>query len=469
MALDLAAVRRRRAGPARRAAQSSAVAPDRERDRRGREEVRDLVRARHRQGDRRLARRRREAEAAAVGLGDDVLRRDVGGRRAAEPHDRGPRCRAASAATRGSSALATKMPSGLQALEDLGLGRRAIASSEAKNSQVRGGDERDRRDVGLEGRARAVESSPGARHPHLAHHPLGRARQVDDRHRESDRLFWLPGVFSTAKRRARIAAANSLVVVLPTEPVIGGQAEAHLLLQRAAPRRSSASHGSSARAPPESPPAGPRRGARAEQRPGARARPPRARSRGRPRARRGARRRDRPARTLRESTATPERRRGAGRRERRAAAATSARVKFTARPASSGGDLAVVEGSLLASPMTCVVSWPLPAITTTVPGLASSIAARIASRAVRDLQVLRRARGRRAPPRPPRGSPRGPRSADCRRSRSAMSASRPAISPIGARLPRSRSPPHPKTRRIFRSVSSRTAASSRSSASGVCA
>jgi len=31
-------------------------------------------------------------------------------------------------------------------------------------------------------------------------------------------LFWFPGVFSTEKRRERITAANSFVVVLPTEP-----------------------------------------------------------------------------------------------------------------------------------------------------------------------------------------------------------------------------------------------------------
>ena len=36
----------------------------------------------------------------------------------------------------------------------------------------------------------------------------------------------------------------------------------------------------------------------------------------------------------------------------------------------------------------------------------------------------------------------------------AMSASRPAISPIGKRFPLSRSPPQPKTSTIFRSVSS---------------
>ena len=109
----------------------------------------------------------------------------VGGAPRARSARTRPRWRAAIAATRGivgvgdEGALRASGPRGSRPW------RRRSRRASAKNSRCASGDEQDRGHVGLEG-ARERREIARLRYPHLADHPLGRARQVHDRQREAD-------------------------------------------------------------------------------------------------------------------------------------------------------------------------------------------------------------------------------------------------------------------------------------------
>src|SRR5699024_4891149 len=114
-------------------------------------------------------------------------------------------------------------------------------------------------------------------------------------------------------------------------------------------------------------------------------------------------------------------------------------------------------------PTSCAVSSPLPATSTTSPSRAISQAARIAS-ARRGISTQHGHPSRTSARIRSGGSRRGLSSV--RITRSASSA---AISPIGARLARSRSPPAPTTSSTRPAVRARTAVSAVRRAAGLCA
>ena len=239
--------------------------------------------------------------------------------------------------------------------------------------------EQDRRDVGLEGARERREVSRARRAPSRRPSSPGlRGRFITDIGNPIW-LFWLPGVFSTAKRRARIAAAKSLVVVLPAEPVIAARRKPVLPLRSQTAKRSSASVVSRHEHGPESVRAG-----RAGRRSARSARAPRATaSRGEvvpvdP----GARDRDEEiagahlrASRRRRPRATPRRRRGRPR-----AAATSSEGEVHARSRELGRDRAVVERDLRGRRSPASSRGPCRRSRRPCRGSASSIAARIASR-----------------------------------------------------------------------------------------
>ena len=147
------------------------------------------MRARDRKVDRRLALRRREPEAAAVGLRDDLARGHVDVCPAPEPHDAPPMPRRDGGDAR-VVGVRDERASGLQPLENLGLGF-GDRVERGEELQVRGRHEQDRRDLRLEGAGEPREVAR-LREPHLADHPFRVARQVDDRHRESDLAVLVP-------------------------------------------------------------------------------------------------------------------------------------------------------------------------------------------------------------------------------------------------------------------------------------
>ena len=277
--------------------------PDREGDRRRREEVGDLVRPRQRQADVRLAGGRLEAEARALRLRRRRRRAVTSASADAIPNriTRPVPAATAIASTRGSSALATNAPSG-RSPSRISAFASAIASTDGKNWRCAAATSRSAATSGSKARE-SRERSPGSDSPISPTIHSGRRGRFTIDIAKPIWLFWLPGVFSTAKRRARIAAAKSFVVVFPAEPVMAasrkpirrffGRRELLERLDRLG-REDRREAGRQVRR------AGARRGARRA--PRAR---PRARSRGRRRARRGSRRRDRPAGRCRESTATP--------------------------------------------------------------------------------------------------------------------------------------------------------------------
>ena len=101
-----------------------------------------------------------------------------------------PGCRPDSAATRESSALATKTPPGFKPsrISPLAGSNRVERSQEL---EVLGRDARDRRDVRLEGPGKPRDLSERA-HSHLSDHPVEPSLKIDDGHREPDRAVLVP-------------------------------------------------------------------------------------------------------------------------------------------------------------------------------------------------------------------------------------------------------------------------------------
>ena len=153
-----------------------------------------------------------------------------------------PRVRGASPRSRrraGSSALATNVPPGFSPSRISALAS-AIASTEAKNSRCAGGHEQDRRDVGLEG-ARERREVARLREAHLADHPRRRCAAGSSTDiGKPIWLFWLPGVFSTAKRRREDRRREVLRRGLAGRAGDRREAKAHLLLRRGAELSSAA-------------------------------------------------------------------------------------------------------------------------------------------------------------------------------------------------------------------------------------
>ena len=142
----------------------------------------------------------------------------------------------------------------------------AIASSDAKNCRCAAATSRIAATSGSKARE-SVERSPGSERPiSPTIHSGARGRLTTDIGNPIW-LFWLPGVFSTAKRRASIAAVKSLVVVFPAEPVIAARRKP-IFFFAATPRLRSASTdcGTITVGNPAGSPSAP---ALAEQRPGA--------------------------------------------------------------------------------------------------------------------------------------------------------------------------------------------------------
>ena len=373
VAQQLAAVRRG-AQARRRGRAVGRRDADREGDRRGREEVADLVRAPPPAGappplPSGVARRNRLPSGSAT----TSFAVTSASPERAEPHDAAPVARG----DRGDAGIVGVGDEGaarLQSLEDLGL---AVGDRVERGEvlQVRRGDEQDRGDVGLEG-ARERREIARLREPHLAHHPLGRARQVDDRHRESDLAVLVAGRLLDGEAAREDRRREVLGRRLAGRARDGGQAErpSSSSPPRRGCSRASTGFGTITAGKPAGSPSARRSPSSA---PAPRAAASRAKSCPSTRAPRMATKRS-PGRTLRESTATPESaaapsaRRAGGRRD-------VGQGEVHARPASSAATLRSSKG-ISRAPMTCVVSWPLPAMTTTVPGLASSIAWRIASR-----------------------------------------------------------------------------------------
>ena len=149
-----------------------------------------------------------------------------------------PRCRAAMAATRGSSAFATNVPPGFRPSRISALPS-AMASSDAKNCRCAATTRRIAATSGSKARE-SFERSPGSERPiSPTIHSGPRGRLTTDIGNPIW-LFWLPGVFSTAKRRDSIAAVKSFVVVVPAEPVIAASRKP-IFFFAATPRLRSAS------------------------------------------------------------------------------------------------------------------------------------------------------------------------------------------------------------------------------------
>ena len=282
-------------------------------------------------------------------------------------------------------------------------------------------------------------------------------------------VFQFCGLDATIRCGEISAVVRSLVEVFPTEPVIpitcaarsrrqarasAPSAAVGVWLSSTAPR--STSTASAAHSPVTSTPHAPAASAIEANEPPSTCSPgmPMKRSPG-PTSRESMTTRDGP------SAARPS---GCG-RSRSAPVAPAIRWSlqcFIARNASRA-TVTSSNGSLRPPANSCPCSWPLPAITTTSPGPASSTACSMASR--------RSTRTSASPGMPARISPMiasGSSERGLSEVTIATSASRAAISPISGRLPRSRSPPAPNTAITRRSASSRAARSAFSSESGVC-
>ena len=198
------------------------------------EKVVHLMRSRHRKRDVRFALRRSQPEAAALGARHDLLRRDVRGRGPSKLDDpsavaRGDRrhARIVGVGHEGPSGLS---PSRISALAS------AMASSERKNWRCAAATSRIAATSGSKLRE-SFERSPGSESPisPTIHSGLRGRLTIDIG--KPIWLFWLPGVFSTAKRRERIAAVKSLVVVFPADPVIAARRNPIFRLRVEANRR----------------------------------------------------------------------------------------------------------------------------------------------------------------------------------------------------------------------------------------
>ena len=210
-----------RAGCSASAASAIASARDAERVRRagGREEVRDEVRARQRQRDVDAAAADAQVEAHARRPCRARTRRRRRSARSRPNQTTRPAKRSPIRRTRGSSPLSTAVPPRAEALEDLGLGV-GDRVERGEELEVHRRHLRDHRHVGLARASRARGSRPAPTSPARA-----RRRVCSGRRRSSvsGRPYWLlrlPSVFSTGPRVASSAAVISLVVVLPTEPVM---------------------------------------------------------------------------------------------------------------------------------------------------------------------------------------------------------------------------------------------------------
>ncbi len=143
-----------------------------------------------------------------------------------------PGQRAEIAATRESSAFATKVPAGRRPSR---ISAFACASSSIESKFARwagatlviaatsGSNARESRD-----------NSPFALIPISPIIQSGIRGRLTTDIGKPIALFWLPGVFSTANRRDRIVAVNSFVVVFPEEPVIAASRNFARVLRRIA-------------------------------------------------------------------------------------------------------------------------------------------------------------------------------------------------------------------------------------------
>ena len=262
-------------------------------------------------------------------------------------------------------------------------------------------DVHDHAHVGLGDRDQLGDLALAA-HRHLEHQRLGSARRLEDRQRQPD--LGVPVLARGVRDQARAQQRGEDVLGRGLAGRAGDRE--HLRAELAPPaarqrvqRGERLVHGDHRRAAAgrvadacRRPPRPPRRRARGRRsRPRRRRRAPRRRTRRRARRRRAGRRTGRPARPRASRSprasgrrARRRRRRARRRRPRRARAADRS-ITRSPRPARAPAaprahTATSSNGSLRPSSNSWPCSWPLPAITTTSPGAADSIASAIARR-----------------------------------------------------------------------------------------